>query len=116
MPQNNSADRSYVGGFNAMSTATLPVTSQPSAAQHLAQIEEALSLPVRRRADSEQARAIEQLGHAVDHLTYGHIFLNDKVAEKADADAIHILMCLKRRVFEECERVTPANRPLRQWL
>jgi hypothetical protein len=25
-------------------------------------------------------------------------------------------MRLKRRVFEECERVTPANRPLRQWL
>jgi hypothetical protein len=99
-----------------MSTAPFPGAQPTTAAQHLAAIEEALALPVRRRANVDQARAIEKLGNAVDHLTYSHLFLNDKTSEKADADAIHILMRLKRRVFEECEKITPAENPLRQWL
>ena len=98
-----------------MSTASLPGPYQPSTVQHLSSIE-TLAPPVRRRANAGQARTIELLGNAVDHLSYGHLFLNDKAAERADTEAIHILMRLKRSVFEECERVTPANRPLRQWL
>jgi hypothetical protein len=56
------------------------------------------------------------LGNAVDYLLDSRMFLIDEAPTKADADAIHILMRLKRSVFIECEQVTETNRSLRQWM
>jgi hypothetical protein len=114
-----------------MSTAPFPgaypFAVGDAAAQHLATVGEA---PVRRRANANQARAIEKLGHVVDHLIYSRMFLTDAAAVKADAEAIltdaaavkadaeaiHILMVLRRSVFEECERVVSEDRQAKRWI
>jgi hypothetical protein len=99
---------------------TAPYTSvysfavSDAAAQLLAAVGEAFGLPIRRRrANVNQAHAIEKLGHAVDHLTYSRMFLTDNDAVKADADAIHILLALRRSVFKECETVDRGNRQVK---
>ena len=103
-----------------MSTASLsginPLAIGDAAAQHIAPAGEAPYLPVWRRADRDQARAIDRLGRAVDHLIYSRMFLAAPVAVKAEADAVHILMALRRSVFEECEMVTQGNRQMKQWI
>jgi hypothetical protein len=103
-----------------MSTAPFPgaypFAVSDAAAQHLAAASEASGLPVRRRANVDQARAIEKLGHAVDHLIYSRMFLTEADAVKADSDAIHILMVLRRSVFEECEPIDRGSRQVKQWI
>lgn len=93
-----------------------PFAVSDAAAQHLAAADKAHSLPVRRRANANQAHAIEKLGNAVDHLIYSRMFLTDANAIKAEADAIHILMVLRRSVFEECETVARETRQVKQWI
>jgi hypothetical protein len=109
-----------VGGINFMSTAPFlgayPFAVGDAAAQHLAAVGEASGLPVRRRANANQARAIEKLGHAVDHLLYSRMLLMDAAAVKADTNAIHILMVSRRSVFEECERVVSEDRQVKRWI
>jgi hypothetical protein len=103
-----------------MSTVPFPGVSRFSlsdaAGQHLAALGEAPEMPVRRRARAEQARAIEALGHAVDHLIYSRMFLTDKAEVRGDADAVHLLMTVRRSVFEECERVVSGDRQMRSWI
>jgi hypothetical protein len=93
-----------------------PFAVSDAAAQHLAAVGETPGLPIRRRANTNQARAIEKLGHAVDHLIYSRMFLSDADAVKAEADATHILLVLRRSVFEECETVVQGNRQVKQWI
>src|SRR5579871_1187259 len=93
-----------------------PFSGSDVAAQHLASVGGAPELPVRRRANVDQARAIEKLGHAVDHVIYLQIFLTDADEVKAATDAVHILMALRRTVFEECETVIRKKRQVRQWI
>jgi hypothetical protein len=71
---------------------------------------------VRRRSTPQQGLAIQMLGNAVDHLLRSRMFLIDEPPSQADADAIHILMRLKRTVFSECAQVTEDSRSLRQWM
>jgi hypothetical protein len=98
-------------------TSVYPIAVSDAAAQHLVAVGEAFGLPVRRRrANVNQAYAIEKLGHAVDHLIYSRMFLTDNDAAKADADAIHILQVIRRGVFKECEMVDRGNRQVKQWV
>jgi galactose-1-phosphate uridylyltransferase len=103
-----------------MSTAPFPgvypfaVSAAP--AQHLATLGEAPGRPVQPRAKVDHARAIQKLGHAVDHLIYSRMFLTDADMVKADADAIHLLMVLRRNVFEECITVAQGNQQVKQWI
>ncbi|HMH15823.1 MAG TPA: hypothetical protein VK578_22175 [Edaphobacter sp.] len=97
-------------------TGVYPFAVSDAAAQHIASVGEATELPVRRRANVNQARAIEKLGRAVDHLIYSRMFLTDPVVIKAETDAIHILMVSRRRVFEECETVAQGSRQMKQWI
>jgi hypothetical protein len=103
-----------------MSTAPFPgaypfaVSAAP--AQHLAAVGVAPGRPVRRRANVNSGRAIEKLGHMVDHLVYSCMFLTDADAVKAEADAIHLLMVLRRNVFEECITVAQGNQQVKQWI
>jgi hypothetical protein len=93
-----------------------PFAVSDAAAQHLASVCQDSKLSIRRRANADQARAIEKLGHAMDHLIYSRIFLTDADAVKAEADAIHILMVLRRGIFEDCERVVSESHQIRRWM
>ena len=99
-----------------MSTAPIP-SAYPSNGRATVPNPVPSSSPVvRRRSSPQQGLAIQILGNAVDHLLSSRMFLIDEPPSQADADAIHILMRLKRVVFFECEQVTEANRSLRQWM
>jgi hypothetical protein len=102
-----------------MSTAPIPAgysfAVSDAAVQHL-ESTEAAGLPVRRRANVNQAHAIEKLGNAIDHLIYSQMFLTDADAVKAAIDTVHILMALRRTVFEECETVIRKKRQMKQWI
>ncbi len=103
-----------------MSTAPIlgvyPFVTSDAPAHHLATLGEAPGRPVQRRANVDHARAIQKLGHAVDHLIYSRMFLMDPDMVKADADAIHLLTVLLRSVFEECETLAQENRQVKQWI
>jgi hypothetical protein len=60
---------------------------------------------VRRRGNSEQGRALEILGHAVEYLVDSRLFLVDQTQAKAEQDAVQILMRMSRAVFLECPEV-----------
>ena len=70
---------------------------------------------VRRRGSSEQGRALETLGHAVEYLVDTRMRFNDLQAAAGERDAIELLMRLNRAVFSECPEVVPLSRRLRQW-
>ena len=102
-----------------MSTAPYPAGypfAVSDAAARLAPRGRAPGLPSRRRASANQAHAIEILGNAADHVIYARMFLMDAKAVKAETDALHILMMLRRSVFEECETVDRSNRQVKQWI
>lgn len=70
----------------------------------------------RRRANLQQGRALEILGHAIEYLVDSRMFLIDQPATAADAQATQILMRLNRQIFDECTEVLPKHRRLRNWL
>ncbi|RSL14603.1 hypothetical protein EDE15_0055 [Edaphobacter aggregans] len=99
-----------------MSTSPIPSVYPSSRGATVSNPLPAPSPVIRRRSSPQQGFAIQILGNAVDHLLRSRMFLIDEPPSKADADAIHLLMRLKRAVFSECEQVTEANRSLRQWM
>jgi hypothetical protein len=112
------ADRSYVGGIKAMWTTPFlenyfvpapPLTATTATPEHAGH-------PVRRRSTTDQARAIRTLENAINHLSYSHLFVNDRAAELAQADTIHLLRWLKRQVFEDCEKITSSTQPIHRWM
>ena len=99
-----------------MSTAPYPAGYPFAVSDVAAQVGRAPGLPSRRRASANQAHAIEKLGNAADHVIYSRMFLMDANAVKAETDALHILMMLRRSVFEESEMVNRGNRQVKQWI
>lgn len=81
---------------------------------------EARSVPaqatIRRRANIQQGRALEILGHAVEYLVDSRMFLIHEPATRADAEATTILMRLSREVFTECAELVSPGRALHQWI
>ena len=70
---------------------------------------------IRRRGSSEQGRALETLGHAVEYLVDSRMYFSDPQAAASEREAIEILMRLNRTVFSECPEVIPFGRRVRQW-
>ncbi len=70
---------------------------------------------VRRRGSSEQGRALETLGHAVEYLVDSRMRFSDPQAAASEREAVEILMRLNRTVFSECPEVVPFGRSVRQW-
>ncbi len=70
----------------------------------------------RRRANLQQGRALEILGHAIEYLIDSRMFLIHEPATPADAQATQILMQLNRQIFSECTEIVPTYRRLRNWL
>ena len=99
-----------------MSTAPIPSIYPATAGATVPNLAPGSSPVIRRRSNLQQGLAIQILGNAVDYLLSSRMFLIDEPPTKADADAVHILMLLKRAVFTECEQVTETNRSLRQWM
>jgi hypothetical protein len=73
-------------------------------------------LGIRRRANHQQGRALEILGHAVEYLVDSRMFRSEEPTAPADAEALQILMLLSRQVFAECAEVVPLAHRLRIWI
>ena len=79
---------------------------------HLVSIETLVRL-AGRDSRVDRGQAIEDLGHAVDHLISSRMFHVDESFAKADTEAIHILMRLRRSIFDEYKEIVPGDRRLR---
>ena len=94
---------------------TTQLTSGRSAPVRQREVRHARPTSVRRRGSSEQGRALETLGHAVEYLVDSRMRFNDPQAAAGEKDAIELLMRLNRAVFSECPEVVPFSRRIRQW-
>jgi hypothetical protein len=73
-------------------------------------------LCTRRRANPEQERALEKIGHATEYLVDSRMLLIHEPTTKVDDEALHLLMRLSRSILSECEEIIPLSQRLRQWL
>ena len=74
---------------------------------------------VRRKANQQQGRALEVLGHAVEYLVDTRMTRDDMqplLLAGPDLQAVQILMRLNRAVFSSCEEIVPLRRRLKKWL
>ena len=73
------------------------------------------TMPVRRRANMQQGRALEILAHAIEYLVDSRMFLVNEPARKSDGEAIQLLARLGHEVFATCAEVVPIRRRLKRW-
>ena len=72
-------------------------------------------MPVRRRANMQQGRALEILAHAIEYLVDSRMFLVNEPARKSDGEAIQLLARLGHEVFATCAEIVPIRRRLKRW-
>lgn len=71
--------------------------------------------PVRRRANPQQGRALETVGHGIEYLVDSRLFLTSGLDDRAEQEAIQIMMRASRAVFADCAEIVPLRRQLGQW-
>jgi len=71
---------------------------------------------VRRRGSIQQGRALETLGHAVEYLVDSRLFQVEDDNQRAEQEAVQILMRASRAVFAECPEVVSLRTRLRRWM
>jgi hypothetical protein len=70
-----------------------------------------LSFTIHRITETHHGRTLLTLGHAAEYLADRRRFHFNAICQRADEEAIHILMDLSRRVFTEyAEQVTVRKR------
>jgi hypothetical protein len=74
----------------------------------------------RRKVSPVSGRALEILGHAIEHLADEYVLkaaeMGTLQADDPRIDAMHILMALNREVYYACPEVEPALSRLTRWL
>jgi len=73
-------------------------------------------MPVRRRANMQQGRALETLAHAIEYLVDSRMFLVNEPARRADGEAIQVLARLGHEVFATCAEVVSIRRRVKRWV
>ena len=103
-----------------MSTLSLPflvpaaVLQNPVFPLHTAADDEA-PRTVRRRANMQQGKALEVLGHAIEYLVDSRMFLVGDPRMLVEADAVRVLSRCSRELFTSCAPVVPVSVRLRHW-
>ena len=69
-------------------------------------------LTIYRRSKTHHGRTLLMLGHAAEHLVGNQGLFAGKAENKADAEAVHILMRLSREVFDDYAKSVTVNRPV----
>lgn len=77
---------------------------------------EITAITVRRRANRQQGRALEIVGHAIEYLVDSRLFITSGLDERAEQQAIQSLMRASRAVFVECAEVVPLRSQVRLWI
>lgn len=71
---------------------------------------------VRRRASVQQGRALEEVGHAIEYLVDSRLFIASGLDERAEQEAVQVLMRVSRAIFAECAEVVPLRRQMGLWI
>lgn len=87
-----------------MSTHALPLPLRPFQPFDVKEPERPTPKP-RRQTTPEQVRALEVLGHAVEHLVDSRLF--EQWESAADAEAVHLLMSCSLAVYAGDQDVKP---------
>ena len=105
-----------------MSTSSLPL---PFLVPPMFEQETMLPLPsgakrkasamVRRRANMQQGKGLEILGHAIEYLVDSRMFLVGDGRMLVEADAVRVLSRCSRELFLSCAVVEPLGARLRTW-
>ena len=73
-------------------------------------------LTIHRITSTHHGRTLLMLGHAAEHLATSRRFSTEKVNHTANVEAVHILLELSRRVFEDFAERRSLNERLQDWL
>jgi hypothetical protein len=73
-------------------------------------------LTIHRITNSHHGRTLLLLGHATEYLANSRRFTMLQVDDSADEEAIHILMGLSRKVFEEFAEQATEKRRIGDWV
>jgi hypothetical protein len=71
---------------------------------------------VRRRANMQQGKALEILGHAIEYLVDSRMFLVGDPGMLLEAHAVRVLSRCSRELFASCTEVVPVGVRLRDWM
>lgn len=73
-------------------------------------------LTIHRQTKTHHGRALRTLGHAAEYLVDSRRFSTEPYDRRAEREAVHILMCLSREVFEEYAILTSPQYPVTDWV
>ena len=73
-------------------------------------------LTIHRITSTHHGRTLLMLGHAAEYLATSRRFSTEKVDHAANVEAVHILLELSRRVFEDFAERRSLNERLQDWL
>jgi hypothetical protein len=73
-------------------------------------------LTIHRITSTHHGRTLLTLGHAAEYLATSRRYSTEKVDHDATVEAVHILMELSRRVFEDFAERRTLNQRLQDWL
>jgi hypothetical protein len=73
-------------------------------------------LTIHRVTKTHHGRTLLMLGHAAEYLANSRRYTMLRFDDRADEEAIHILMGLSREVFEEFAEQTTAKRRIGDWV
>lgn len=110
-----------------MSTAAIPVdlSSADSASKLLPELTRVApsvrsrhqaQIVVRRRPSPLQGRSLEKLGHSIEYLVDSRLFITSALDNRAEHEAVQILMGASRAIFSECAEIVPLRRQFSRWM
>lgn len=73
-------------------------------------------LSIRRRPSQVQGRALEKVGHSIEYLIDSRLFITSGLDDRAEHEAVQILMCASRGVFSKCPEIVPLRRQFSRWV
>jgi hypothetical protein len=73
-------------------------------------------LTIRRITQRHHGRTLLTLGHAAEYLVNSRRYSTQKVDHAANVDAVHILMGLSRKVFEDYAERRGLHRRVEDWV
>jgi hypothetical protein len=111
------------GGFTVMSTALIRITTDR--ADEFGAFSSSVpfgesrygvpDLTIHRRSVSHHGDTLRILGHAAEYLINSRLF-SPEIMESDDREAIRILTCLSRQVFDEYAVISSHHHPIADWV
>lgn len=73
-------------------------------------------LSIRRRPSQVQGRALEKVGHSIEYLIDSRLFITSGLDDRAEHEAVQVLMSASRAVFSECAKIVSLRHQFSRWV